>query len=95
MTEVKQNFVERSASVTKHTDSSKSLNGQLGDLSNGAVFLGELKAVKGHRKDILLNAEPHAATAVGKSSANDLVNLFTRIKQFLNNSYDIQRERAT
>ena len=59
------------------------------------MFLGEFKTVKGHRKDILLNAEPQAATAVDKSSANDLVNLLTRVKQFLNNSYDIQRERAT
>ena len=59
------------------------------------MFLSEFKAVKRHRKDILLNTEPHAATFVDKSSANDLVNLLTRIKQFLNNSYDIQRERAT
>ena len=81
MTEVKQNFVERSASVTKHTDSSKSLKGQSGDLSKGAVFLGEFKTVKGHRKDILLNAEPQAATAVDKSSANDLVNLLEMIRQ--------------
>ena len=48
-----QNFVERSASVTKHTDSSKSIKCQLGDLCKSAVFLGELKTVKRHRKDII------------------------------------------
>ena len=59
------------------------------------MFLGEFKTVKGHRKNILLNAEPRTATAMDKFSANDLVNLLTRVKHFLNNSYDIQRERAT
>ena len=55
MTEVKQNCVDRSASVTKHTDSSKLLKGQLRDLSKAAVLLGGYKTVKGHMRDILLN----------------------------------------
>ena len=57
------------------------------------MLLGEFQTAKGHRKEILI-AEHQAATAVDKSSANDLANHLTRVKQFQINSYDIQCERA-
>ena len=92
MNEVKESFVNASR-FSKHTESSRSSKKKLGELSEDSVFLGEFKTVIGHRKELPPDIVSEQRTT--DNSKTNLISLLTLIKQFLNDSYNVQRERAT